>query len=166
MVKNFITIFLLCLVFSACSYSVYTSEYPHLKTIHILPFENKTVEYALSQDIQNALVSKFMKDGRLKINSNQADCQISGEIIDYKKKIYSYDNNGSIKEYQLQILISFDFFDNKNNKSIYSNKSLLLSKTYNPSSTLDNVEKTETEALEKIYSDFFDHIIKNTLESW
>ncbi|HOD53370.1 MAG TPA: LptE family protein [Candidatus Cloacimonadota bacterium] len=166
MVKNFYYIFLLLLLFAGCSYSVYTSEYPHLKTIYIQPFENKTVEYALAQDTQNSLVNAFLHDGRLKINTQNPDSELKGEIIDYKKKIFSYDNAGNVQEYQIQILFSVTFTDLKMSKTIYENKSLLLTKTYNPSSTNVNIEKTEEEAINKIFSDLFDHIIKNTLESW
>ncbi|HOE91958.1 MAG TPA: LptE family protein [Candidatus Cloacimonadota bacterium] len=166
MVKRIYYLFLLLLFLSGCSYSVYTSEYPHLKTILVQPFENKTVEYTLGQDAQNSLVNAFMKDGRLKINTQNPDAELRGEILDFRKRIYSYDNAGSVEEYQIQILFSVTFYDLKLNNEIYANKNLLLTRTYNPSSDNINVEKTEEEAINKILSNLFDDIIKNTLENW
>ncbi|HPK41005.1 MAG TPA: LptE family protein [Candidatus Cloacimonadota bacterium] len=166
MVKRIYYLFLLLLFLSGCSYSVYTSEYPHLKTILVQPFENKTVEYTLGQDAQNSLVNAFMKDGRLKINTQNPDAELRGEILDFRKRIFSYDNAGSVEEYQIQILFSVTFYDLKLNNEIYANKNLLLTRTYNPSSDNINVEKTEEEAINKILSNLFDDIIKNTLENW
>ncbi|HPY96733.1 MAG TPA: LptE family protein [Candidatus Cloacimonadota bacterium] len=158
--------FLLLLFLSGCSYSVYTSEYPHLKTILVQPFENKTVEFTLGQDAQNSLVNAFMKDGRLKINTQNPDAELRGEILDFRKRIFSYDNAGNVEEYQIQILFSVTFYDLKLNNEIYANKNLLLTRTYNPTSDNINVEKTEEEAINKILSNLFDDIIKNTLENW
>jgi len=166
MVKKFIIIFIIVLFAAGCSYSVYTSEYPHLKTIQVIPFENKTSEYYLSQDSQNELVRLFISDGRLKINTQNPDCTLKGSILDYKKKIYSYDNSGNIKEYQVSILFTLEFYDIKYAKIIYESKSLVLSRTYTPNSNSENILKTKEEAVNKIYSDLFDNIIKNTLESW
>ncbi|MCB5249884.1 MAG: LptE family protein [Candidatus Cloacimonadales bacterium] len=171
MVKKIYQLFLLLLILSGCSYSVYTSEYPHLKTILVQPFENKTVEYALGQETQNSLVNAFMKDGRLKINTQNPDAELRGEILDYRKRIFSYDNSGNVEEYQVQILFSIVFYDLKQNTQIYENKSLILSKTYNSSSMLNEntnvrVEKTEEDAINSILQSLFDDIIKNTLESW
>ncbi|HOQ79441.1 MAG TPA: LptE family protein [Candidatus Cloacimonadota bacterium] len=166
MVKRIYYLFLLLLFLSGCSYSVYTSEYPHLKTILVQPFENKTVEYTLGQDAQNSLVNAFMKDGRLKINTQNPDAELRGEILDFRKRIFSYDNAGSVEEYQIQILFSVTFYDLKLNNEIYANKNLLLTRTYNPTSDNINVEKTEEEAINKILSNLFDDIIKNTLENW
>lgn len=172
MVKKFIYSVVVLFILSACSYSVYTSEYPYLKTIHVYPFENKTTEFVLSQDTQNSLVQSFMKDGRLKINTLNPDCEVKGSVLDYKKKIYSYDNAGNIQEYQIQILFSIEFNDLKMNQNIWQNKTLLLTKNYNEkqnTSTSPNtltLPASEEEARSKIYEDLFNTIIKNTLESW
>ena len=71
----------------------------------------------------------------------------------------------------MQILFSIVFYDLKQNTQIYENKSLILSKTYNSSSMLNEntnvrVEKTEEDAINSILQSLFDDIIKNTLESW
>jgi len=43
----------------ACSYSVHSNSYPHLKTIVILPFTNNTTEYNLEEDLLNELSNLF-----------------------------------------------------------------------------------------------------------
>jgi hypothetical protein len=55
--------FLLC----SCSYSVYSSGYPHLKSISIIPFVNHTTEYDLDDALLVDLSENFERDGRLNI---------------------------------------------------------------------------------------------------
>ncbi|MBC8385677.1 MAG: hypothetical protein H8E57_09200 [Candidatus Cloacimonetes bacterium] len=42
---------LILIIVIGCSYSVYSSSYPHLKTVNIQSFENKTTEYDLEENI-------------------------------------------------------------------------------------------------------------------
>lgn len=165
--KHFKTILIiLTLLLGACSYSVYTNAYPHLKNIQIISFENKTPEFQISQDFHNYLVDKFQKDGRLKISTLNPDSQIEGIILDYKREILSYDNAGNISEYKITLLIEIKMTDLKMNSVLYNNQSLLVSENYSPVSTNPNIYTTEEQALNKIYEKVFDTIMKNTLEKW
>lgn len=156
----------LILVISGCSYSVYTNQYPYLKTLHITPFENKSTEYSLSQDIMTSLVEKYNQDNRLKLVSISPDCQIEGTILEYQKNIYSYDNAKNIKEYQIKMLLKVKFLDLKYNKVIWENSTLLLSEIYNVESGTSAPFKTEKEAQNSIYKELFNQIMKYTLEEW
>ena len=71
-----------------CSYSVYSTGYPHLKTITIQQFQNSTTEYQLENELFLDLSDKFEQDGRLSIVTLSPDCQLEGSILDYSDKIY------------------------------------------------------------------------------
>ncbi|MDO9577501.1 MAG: LPS assembly lipoprotein LptE [Candidatus Cloacimonadales bacterium] len=161
--KNVIIIIVL-MVLSACTYSVYSSGFPHLKTISIKSFQNKTTEYNLEEDVFNKLSEKFSSDGRLSIVTISPDCLIEGEILDYSNDVLSFAGS-TVDEYNVQILFSVTFTDLQKNEIIWQNKSLLLNETYstsNPNITL----KSEESAQQKIIDDLFDVIIKNSLEEW
>jgi len=148
----------------ACSYSVHSNSYPHLKTIVILPFTNNTTEYNLEEDLLNELSNLFINDGRLKIVGISPDCQLEGEILDYTDKIYTYDSS-TIDAYQVKILFKIIFTDLKKNSIIWQNNSLILSETY--SETDESSEfSSEAEAQNEIMKDLYDTIIKNSLEEW
>ncbi len=152
------------MVLSACTYSVYSSGFPHLNTISIKSFQNKTTEYNIEEDIFNKLSEKFSSDGRLSIVTISPDCIIEGEIMDYSNEVLSFAGS-TVDEYKVQILFSIAFTDLQKNEIIWQNQSLLLSETYsvsNPNITL----KSELSAQQKIIDDLFEAIIKNSLEEW
>lgn len=151
-------------VLCSCTYSVYSTGYPHLKSIIIIPFENKTTQYNLEENIHNSLSSNFESDGRLKIVGISPDCQLEGEILDYSNKILSYAGS-NVEEYEVRILFKVSFTDLKKNNIILKNDALQLSETYSSSEEISEF-KTEEETQEKIINDLFDYIIKESLEEW
>ncbi|HPR16614.1 MAG TPA: LPS assembly lipoprotein LptE [Candidatus Cloacimonadota bacterium] len=161
--KNVILmVFLLTL--AACSYSIYSSGLPHLKTISINSFQNKTTEYDLEEDIYITLSDKFSSDARLSIVTISPDCILEGEILDYSNEVLKYAGS-SVDEYEVKILFNIIFTDLVKNKVIWQNPSLLLSETYSASDS-NITYKTEEAAQTKIIQDLFDTILKNSLEEW
>jgi hypothetical protein len=149
---------------SSCSYSVYSTGYPHLKTIAIIPFQNSTTEYQLENDLFLDLSERFQQDGRLSLVTFSSDCQLEGKILDYSNKIFSYNSEG-IEQYQIKILFTIIFTDLKKNNILMKNDALVLSEEY--SSNDENAEfSTEEGARKKIYKDLFDMILRETLEQW
>jgi len=75
-----VIVFFTLVVFS-CSYTVYPSAYPHLKTITVSQFGNNTTEYDLDGIVFNELSDHFIQDGRLKIVGIAPDCRLEGFTI-------------------------------------------------------------------------------------
>jgi len=147
-----------------CSYSVYTTGYPHLKTMQLLPIENQTSEYELRDIVLNSLIQQYEQDGRLKSVGMSPDSQLQCTILDYSNKIITY-SGSTVDEYEVKILFDVTFTDLKKNEVIWQNKSLMLSENY---STSDENSKftSEVEAQEEIAIKLFETIMKNTLEEW
>jgi hypothetical protein len=147
-----------------CSYSVYTTGYPHLKTIQILPVENLTDNYEMRDLVFNSLIEKYESDGRLKFVGMSPDCQMECSILDYSNKIVSY-SGSTVDEYEVRVLFDLLFTDLKENKIIWENASLVVSERY---SLADENSQfgTELEAQEEIVVKLFELIMKNTLEEW
>ena len=156
--------FLLIFLITGCSYSVKSNAFPHLKTIIIEEFSNKTLEYGMEEDISTQLTNEFFNDGRLSVVTMNSDALLEGTIRDYSNKIYSYDENG-VEEYQVKMMFHITFTDLVRNQVIWTNEKLILSEKY--SSVNDLIEaKTEEEAKDIIIEELFDTILKNTLEEW
>jgi lipopolysaccharide assembly LptE-like protein len=151
-------------ILTSCSYSVYSTGYPHLKTIAVLPFENSTTEYQIENELFLDISERFEQDGRLSIVTMSPDCQLEGKILDYSDKIYSYNVDG-IEEYQVKILFSVIFTDLKKNEVIFQNDTLVMQREYS-SADPEAEFGSEEEARTKIYNDLFDRILKETLEKW
>jgi len=152
------------ILLAGCSYSVYTTGYPHLKTIQLLPIENQTDNYELRDLVFNSLIEKYESDGRLKFVGMSPNCQLECSILDYSNKIVSY-SGSTIDEYEVRVLFNVLFTDLKKNQVIWENNSLLVSERY---STVDENSQfsTEFEAQEEIVVNLFELIMKNTLEEW
>ena len=149
---------------TGCSYSVYTTGYPHLKTILILPVENQTTNYNLRDMVLNSLVDSYESDGRLKLVGISPDCQLECSILDYTNKIVTY-SGSSIEEYEVRVLFKMIFTDLKKNQVIWQNDSIIVSERYSLSDE-NSLYKSEDEAQEEIINKLFDSIMKNTLEEW
>lgn len=151
-------------ILSSCSYSVYSNSLPHLKTISIQSFENKTDQYELEEELQSELIAKFNEDGRLRTVTLNPDCVLEGTIMDYSRKIDTYDEAG-IEEYQVKVLFRLKFSDLVRDEIIWEKDSLIISEVYSDNEETSEYQ-TEEEAQEAIYEKLFNDIMKNTLEEW
>ncbi|MDP8203811.1 MAG: LPS assembly lipoprotein LptE [Candidatus Tenebribacter mawsonii] len=161
---KFKIIMFMTMLLLGCSYSVYTTGYPHLKTIQILPVENLTDNYEMRDLVFSSLIEKYESDGRLKFVGMSPDCQMECSILDYSNKIVSY-SGSTVDEYEVRVLFDLLFTDLKENKIIWENASLVVSERY---SLADENSQfgTELEAQEEIVVKLFELIMKNTLEEW
>jgi len=142
------------------------NAYPHIRNVHIIPFENETSEYAIAQSFQEYLVNKFQSDGRLRISTIDPDSRIEGSVLDYKNEIYGYNYENNVTEYRVTILFHVMMTDLREQKILYENKTLMISETYAPNSLNPEHFTTEDQAKEKIFEKIFDGLIRNTLEAW
>ena len=166
MVKRFIAILLIIPCLFGCAYSVYSNAYPYLKRVQLMALDNKSTEFGLGDIVYNTLSDTLRIDGRLRQVTQQPDCQISGSILSYTEKIFSYDEANSVQDYQITITFSITFTDLKNNQVLYDNKSLPLSEVYavGPGST--SRFKTKQDCIREICYKLFRNIMQNTLETW
>jgi Lipopolysaccharide-assembly len=152
------------LAVNSCSYSVYSNSLPHLKTIAIERFENKSDEYDLEEDLWNYLNSEYNSDGRLRVVTLSADCALEGVIMDYRRKIDTYDESG-IEEYNVELLFRLSFKDLTTGEMIWEKDSLVLSEVYSEANEMAEY-RSEEAAREAVYEKLFDEVMKNTLEQW
>ena len=159
-----VMIMLLGLLVTGCSYSVYSNSLPHLKTVAIEQFENKSDQFELEEELWNFLNSEFSSDGRLRVVSLSPDCILQGMIMDYSRKIDTYDETG-IEEYNIKILFRLTFTDLIRDEIIWEKESLILSEAYSEEKETSEI-RSEEAARESIYEKLFAEIMKNTLEQW
>ncbi len=166
MVKKIIYLLCLMAVLSACSYSVYSNAYPHLKKIRVQAFENKSSDYAIGDLLLNRLVLEIRNDGRLKLVTQGPDCTLEGSILSYEEKIYSYDTANQVQDYQLRLTVAVIFTDLVSNQLLYENKSLQLTELYAVGEDSSARFKTRAEAQAELITSLFKTVIQNSLEAW
>lgn len=131
-----------------------------------MAFENKTSEFDLADKALEILSAQFNSDGRLKLVTQQPDCQLDGSITDYKESVYSYDAANNVQDYQIRITFSVALVDLVKNQTIYENNNLVITEQYAVSALSSSKFKSKEEALNEIIRNLFKAIVQNSLENW
>jgi hypothetical protein len=96
-----------CLILSAsalllagCGYSTRSSLDAKYRTVAVAAFYDKSMEYDLQAPLTNAVIRKFIADGRLEVvRPDAADLLIEGVIIDYKLKGLTFDEDDEVTQF-------------------------------------------------------------------
>ena len=112
----------------ACSYSLRTNQYPYLKSIRIIPVENRTTESDIDLEVFEYLTDSFQKDGRLLLVTTDQNVTLESAILFYEEVIYSSDSANNVEEYKVRINFSVKMTDLINDKVLYENKNLSIEK--------------------------------------
>ena len=169
MVKKFIKYFILIsiIISFGCSYSLRTNQYPYLKSIRILPVENKTTESDIDLEVFEYLAENFQKDGRLLQVTENPDVLLECAVTFYEEIIYSSDSANNVEEYQIKMNFSVKMTDMLNDIVLYDNKRLALFKRYSTNNAVTSADyDNRDDAEDGVYEDLFTKIIQNTLEDW
>ena len=85
---------------TGCGYTTKSSLDPKYQTIAVNAFLNQSKEYDLQAPLTNAVIRKFMADGRLRVvPEDQADLIVEGAIRDYGLKGLSFDRNDAVTQF-------------------------------------------------------------------
>jgi len=120
---------------------------PHLTSVAIPTFQNKTTEPELDIQVTDAVRNAFMRDNTLAIRSEDVATSIlDGSIESYLKSPYAFDASERIIEYKISIHLSLTFHDNIEQKDRLTNKGVEVWRIY---SILDESgNRLDDEALE------------------
>ena len=85
---------------TGCGYTTKSSLDPQYQTIAVNAFLNNSKEYDLQAPITNAVIRKFMADGRLRVvPEDQADLILEGVIRNYSLKGLSFDRKDAVTQF-------------------------------------------------------------------
>lgn len=135
----------LLLTAAGCLYGFHGGGLPaDVKTVAVLPFDNRTGEPALTQEVFTALQQAV--SGRLglrQVNEAQADAIVRGEITSYQPDIaLSYQTGlaqGTIEvtRRRVQITVNVEIFNQKLGKPLWRQSGLTVDGEYNPPAETD-----------------------------
>ncbi|KQC16093.1 MAG: hypothetical protein APR56_09965 [Methanosaeta sp. SDB] len=103
---------LLVLIVSCSHYQLGTTLPPHLRTVYIPTFENKTYQPGIEADVTDAVITRFRQDGNLQpVGEDQADTVVSGEITDWNRRVLGYTgrDEDNVEEYRLYVTATISF---------------------------------------------------------
>jgi TolB-like protein len=177
-------------VLTGCGYSTHSSLDPKYRTIAVPAFQNESHEYDFQAALTNAVIRKFVADGRLEVvpatseTPADADIVVEGAILDYKLQGQAYDKNDDVTQFLSRVTVAVRVRDVDSGKILWeepklTNETLFYTRASGPSSdrlrgnaeaflpsvrSFASVEENRgaSEALEQIASE----IVYRTIEPW
>jgi len=109
----------------------------HIRTVAILPFDNRTGEPALSQEVSDAITQAVQgRRGLRPAAENDADAVVRGEIVRYDPDIpLSFEaGQGQVQvtRRRVQITVNVEIYDQREGKTIWQRSGLAVDGEYQP----------------------------------
>lgn len=146
------------IIIAGCIYNFSGFTSREFKSIFIEVFENKTIKYGIEEKLTKAIIDEFIADNRIKIVDKQkSDAYMNGEIIEYTRKPFSYDEHANVKDYKIEMSISITV-RNKEDKLLF-NKKITRWLSYPQ-------EEDEDIQIENLCKLIAEDIVKGICESW
>jgi len=178
------------LTLAGCAYTTHSSLDPSYRTIAVPAFRNDSHEYDLQAALTNAVIRKFVADGRLRVvpaseaHAKQADLVVEGVIRGYDLEGLTYDRNDEVTQFMCKVTVGVRVMDQHAGKILWeeprlTNETLFYTRASGPSSdrlrgnaetflpsvrSFASVEENRgaSEALEQLASEIF----CRTVEPW
>jgi hypothetical protein len=137
---------------------------PSIKTVALLPFDNQTAEPTLTQEVavrvREAVESRL---GLRQASESQADAVVRGTIVRYEPDLpvqYTGGDNRTVNVTRrlVQITVSVEILDQKQNKPIWQRSGLVLDGEYDPGQEITGRDK----ALDKLVT----NIVEGAQSQW
>jgi hypothetical protein len=174
---------LAALTVAGCAYTTHSSLDPKYRTIAVPAFRNESSEYDLQAALTNAVIRKFVADGRLEVvpaskaAGGQADLVVEGVIRNYDLEGMTYDRDDEVTQFMCKVTVGVRVMDQRAGKPLWEepqlvNETLFYTRAAGPSSdrlrgnaetflssvrSFASVEEDRgaSEALEQIASEIF-----------
>jgi hypothetical protein len=119
---------------------------PSIKTVAVLPFDNQTPEPTLTQEISRAVREAVeQRLGLRQAVEPRADAVVRGSITRYEPDLpVAYtggDSSVTVTQRELQITVSVEILDQRQNKPLWQRNGLTVRGTYEPGRELDGRRK-------------------------
>jgi hypothetical protein len=111
----------LLLMLPGCShYGFSSSVRTHIATVAVPILTNETVEYGAEQDVTDAIIREFTKDGSLRVvGEDVADSALRGSVVVYDHRVFSYDAGGNPRDYKVRAVARLTYEDLKEKRTVW-----------------------------------------------
>ena len=105
---------------SGCGYSTESSLDPQYQSIFVPAFKNMSKEYDIQAPLTNAVIRKFVTDGRLHVtNEQEADLVLEGVVLGYNLKGFTYDEDDEVTNYLVEVTAGARLIDKKTGNTLW-----------------------------------------------
>jgi len=173
------------LVNLGCGYSMSSTLDEKYQTIYVAAFENESREYDLQAPLTNAIVRKFLQDGRLRVvGPGEADLVVAGSVLDYQLSGLTFADDDEVAQFRMYVSARVQVMDARTGEVLWQERNMLGENSFSTavvgdSSDLlrgnteiflptvrsfqsDEENQAASEALERLAADIF----FRTIEPW
>lgn len=176
---------LLAVVLGGCAYTTQSSLPEQYQTIFVAAFKDKSPQYDLQAPLSDAIIRKFLTDGRLEVvKHDDADLVLEGAILDYRMKGLTFDLNDNVTQFVVVVAAEAQLTDASTGEVLWQEPLMAGETTYYTraagqssdrlrgnaevflptvrSFSTEEENRAASEALEQLASDIF----YRTIEPW
>jgi outer membrane lipopolysaccharide assembly protein LptE/RlpB len=152
----------------ACAYTTSSALLPsHLKTIAIPVFENATTEYAIEQEITQAVVDRFVQDNHLKVvDERSANSVLRGKVVLYRNAVFGFSATTQASEYRVTVGVSVTMKDMVKNREMWKDENLVKTTNYFVIDVPGQKARTELDGRKEAIQKIADEVVSRTVEGW
>jgi len=148
--------------FGCAFYSFSGSLAPHLKTVAVAQFDNRTAEFGVSEEMTDTLVDEFQRDNSLKIaDRNTADVLVEGEIIRVDDRAGAFDQSERVQDFKLYVTVRVKCSDQVKRQPLWEER-ITQWGSYDPSAGSESRLEGMSEAIGKISQE----VLNKTVAGW
>ncbi len=161
-VFNVLILFGILFVPACAYYSLKGSLPPHLKTVAIPLFDNRTAEFGITETLTDAVIDEFIRDGSLKIaDRSAADVLLSGTIVSVSDRAGAYDQQEVVQDIKVYITVRVECTDQVKRRTMW-NERITQFGSYDPAEGPEGRTTAYDEAFAKISQE----ILNKTVSNW
>jgi outer membrane lipopolysaccharide assembly protein LptE/RlpB len=106
---------------AGCGYSLRGTLPPHVKTVGVPIFSNRTSQPAVEGLLTRAVVEAFSTNGRLRVvRPDEADAILEGEVVGYDVQSIAFDPVANISQYRLVVTLNLRFRDVRRHEVLFA----------------------------------------------
>ncbi|MCK5125923.1 MAG: hypothetical protein KAR42_06690 [candidate division Zixibacteria bacterium] len=149
------------LIIAACGpYSFSASGKAAFKSLHIKPFDNKTIEYELTDKLFDALTTSFQLDNTVQIlEVSKAEAVMSGTLTGYRRDPYDYNEQDVVEQYAVKVTFLVRIVK-ANSEDVILEESFYAEGIYDANTEAETQEGHE-KVIIKLTADILDKITKS-----
>jgi hypothetical protein len=130
---------------------------PHLKTVAVPMFDNRSPEFGVDQQITDAVIDAVTRDNTLKIaDPSNADCILRGTLMRLEDRAGQYDSNEQAATYRITLTVQAAFEDLRKKTVIWQN-------SFSAFGTYSGADRDAaiTDAVDKLTTDIINKMVSN-----
>ena len=141
---------------------------PDIKTIAVVPFQNKTSTYRIEQRMSQAVVQEFLSRTKYRIVSDpkEADAVLHGEIENLDSIAVVYDSTTGRATTMLVTVKMKVELDDRNSKALFQDDNFVFRQPYEISTDVTSFFDEEAPALDRMAHDFATRLVADVLENF